>query len=212
MGLIFSHIVCMSQNGVIGNGGSMPWHIPEDLRRFKQTTLGHPLIMGRKTWQSLPGKLPHREHIVVTRQPHLMRDVDAFVCASLEEAYDTAQDLCAKKDASRREAFVIGGGEIYRQSFARIKRIYQTVIQKDYQGDVTYPSFSSVSRHIGRGKGDVFLKIAEEKFCARDMLGRLKQGGSGPERWEQDGARDRCENAPEGVPLSCLWLVHERPS
>lgn len=128
------HIVCMAQNRVIGRNGGMPWHIPDDLRRFRQTTLGSSLVMGRKTFESLPGKLAGREHVVVSRSVEADFGEDIHICAEIEQACVVAKQL-----SSSGKVFIIGGGEIYRQSMSFVTRIYMTYLYKDFSGNITYP-------------------------------------------------------------------------
>jgi dihydrofolate reductase len=125
-------IAAVAANGVIGAGGKLPWRLPEDLRHFKALTLGHPVIMGRKTWESLGKPLPGRENIVVTRSP----GYDApgvHVAASL----DAALAFCAGQSL----AFVIGGRELYAAALPQADGLVLTEIQRDYDGDVRFPEF-----------------------------------------------------------------------
>lgn len=125
-------IVAVAENGVIGREGAMPWRIPEDLKRFKAITMGHPIVMGRKTWASLGRPLPGRENIVITRQ----KDLDApgaHVVHSLREALDHA----AARGAT--DVFVIGGGEIYRQALPLAHVAHVTRVHARIEGDVTFP-------------------------------------------------------------------------
>ena len=129
-------IAALTRNGVIGRGNRLPWHIPEDLKRFKALTLGHPVIMGRKTFQSILatlGKpLPGRENIVVTRS----RDYTPPGCRvvhSLEDAIAAA--------AGAEEVFVIGGGEIYALALPHAHRLQLTEVHADDQGDAHFPAF-----------------------------------------------------------------------
>ena len=128
---VISLVYAQSRNGVIGDGGGLPWHIPSDLKRFKETTLGKPVIMGRKTWDSLPRKpLPGRLNIVITRRSDFVADgatVVASVAAALQAAGE-APELC-----------VIGGGQIYRQFLPLARRIYLTVVDAEVQGDTLAP-------------------------------------------------------------------------
>ncbi len=121
-----SIIVAASRNGVIGAGGRLPWHLPADLKRFKQLTMRHPILMGRKTFESLGKPLPGRTNIVITRQPKYQA-CGATVAHSLEEALR----LCE----SEEEVFVIGGAQIYRQAIPFSERIYLTRIETDFAGD-----------------------------------------------------------------------------
>lgn len=130
---MLSLVVAVSRNGVIGRDGGLPWHISSDLKRFKAITMGKPVIMGRKTWDSLPRKpLPGRTNIIVTRQPdfsaegaHVARDAEAAVVLAAREG---AAEIC-----------VIGGGDIYRQFLPRAGRIYLTEVQMDVSGDTHFP-------------------------------------------------------------------------
>jgi dihydrofolate reductase len=128
---MISLVYARSRNGVIGADGGLPWHIPSDLKRFKDTTLGKPIIMGRKTWDSLPRKpLPGRVNIVLTRQAGFA-PAGAMVAGSVEAALALAGDV--------PEVCVIGGGEIYHLFFARAGRIYETEIEVDVDGDTYAP-------------------------------------------------------------------------
>jgi dihydrofolate reductase len=129
---MISLVYARSRNGVIGARGSLPWHIPSDLKRFKATTLGKPIIMGRKTWESLPRKpLPGRLNIILTRHKDIVAD-GAVVVHDLEQALQAAGDV--------PEVCVIGGGEIYALFFSRTGRIYETVVDVDVPGDTFAPA------------------------------------------------------------------------
>jgi dihydrofolate reductase len=125
-------VAAVAANGIIGAGGRLPWHLPEDLRHFKSLTLGHPVIMGRKTWESLGRALPGRENIVLTRAPGYEAP-GASVAASLEAALA----LCAGEPT----AFVIGGGELYAAALQVADALVLTEIQRDYPGDARFPDY-----------------------------------------------------------------------
>src|SRR5438128_10282597 len=109
-----SIIVAVAENGVIGRGGMLPWRLSDDLRRFKQLTMGHTIIMGRRTWESIGRALPGRRTVVVTRQPDYRTDeADVKIAASLDAALRIAEA------AGDDEAFIIGGAELYRESLSR---------------------------------------------------------------------------------------------
>jgi dihydrofolate reductase len=128
---MISFVVAVSRNGVIGREGGLPWHISSDLKRFKEITMGKPLIMGRKTWDSLPRKpLPGRRNIVITRQPGFAAD-GAEVAATAEEALRLAGDA--------PEIAVIGGGEVYRLFWPVVDRLYLTEVDLDVTGDTHFP-------------------------------------------------------------------------
>ncbi|MBO5716695.1 MAG: dihydrofolate reductase [Alistipes sp.] len=125
-----SIIVAVAQNGTIGDKNSLLWHIKEDMRFFRTTTSGHAVIMGRKTFESLGSKpLPKRTNIVITRQ-----DVEfegALTAHSLEEAIRMAE--------GDEEVFIIGGAQIYAQALECADRLYLTLVERDYEGDTSFP-------------------------------------------------------------------------
>jgi dihydrofolate reductase len=128
---MISLVVAMARNRVIGASGRMPWHLPADLRRFKEITLGRPIIMGRKTFESIGRPLPGRTNIVVSRRldwspPGLV------VTRSLDEALEAA-----RRDPG--EVFVIGGGELFVQALPNAGRLYVTQIEADVEGDTRFP-------------------------------------------------------------------------
>ena len=126
-------IYARAANGVIGNNNTMPWHLPEDLAHFKRLTQGHPVIMGRKTWDSLPPKfrpLPGRANVVITRQPD-WQAAGAAAASSLADALK----LCAQAE----EVWVMGGAQIYAQAEPLAERIEVTEIAMDFEGDVFAP-------------------------------------------------------------------------
>ena len=125
-----SIITAMAQNRVIGKENTLPWHLPADLQHFKQITMGKPMIMGRKTWESLPGLLPGRHHIVVTRNP----DYDApgaSIAHSLQQAIELAGDV--------PEIMIVGGANLYAQALSIAQRLYLTEIDLDVAGDAWFP-------------------------------------------------------------------------
>jgi dihydrofolate reductase len=138
-------VVAVSRNGVIGRDGGLPWHISSDLKRFKEITMGKPVIMGRKTWESLPRKpLPGRRNIVITRQ-------QGFVAPGADVAADLADALALCADAP--EIAIIGGGEIYRQAWHQANRLYLTEIDLVVAGDTHLPAvdpseWREVSREV----------------------------------------------------------------
>jgi dihydrofolate reductase len=142
--LILSAIAAMSQNRVIGKNNQLPWHIPEDLKYFKEKTKNKILIMGRKTFESLGKPLPNRFHIVITRnESYDFHDPMVEVVSSLQHALELAHMLSSKyKQKFGDEVFIVGGAEIYKQSMDLIQRLYLTVIEKDYEGDAFFPEFS----------------------------------------------------------------------
>ena len=123
-------IVAMARNRVIGNKGSLPWHLPEDLKRFRRLTMGHPIIMGRKTYDSIGRPLPGRRNIVISRNQSLAID-SVETAASLQSALDMVADA--------DQAFVIGGQQIYQAALPLADRIELTLIDSDFEGDVLFP-------------------------------------------------------------------------
>lgn len=127
-----SLIVAMARNRVIGRDGTLPWRMSADLQRFKRLTMGHHLLMGRKTWESLGRPLPGRTSIVITRQPDYSA-TGATVATSFEKAIAIA--------AVDAEAFVIGGAQIYELALPLVDRLYLTLLVDDVSGDVCFPEF-----------------------------------------------------------------------
>ena len=135
-----SIIAAVARNGVIGRNGQLPWRLSADLQRFKQLTMGHCLIMGRKTLESLGRLLPGRTTIVVTRQPGYQPPATcsgALVVDSLEAAF--------RKASGDNEVFIIGGGEIFAHALTQASRIYLTWVEADVAGDVQFPPFDSAA-------------------------------------------------------------------
>jgi dihydrofolate reductase len=136
-------IVAVSENGVIGRGGTLPWRIPEDMRWFKEKTLGKPCIMGRKTWESFPKRpLPGRPNIVITRDRSFAAD-GATVVHSFDEAVRAAERV--KGDG--QEIMVLGGAEIYRDALPRADRIYLTRVHTTVDGDTYLPNLDPAMWH-----------------------------------------------------------------
>lgn len=132
-------VVARSRNGVIGRDGDMPWRLPSDLKHFKAATLGAPVIMGRRTFQSIGRPLPGRANIVVSRSGYEAEGVD--VVATLEEAVGRATALAAETGADKIS--VIGGGEIYRQAMAFADELLITEVEAEIEGDTVFPPVDS---------------------------------------------------------------------
>ena len=134
-------VVAVARNGVIGRDGDLPWRIPSDLKRFKAVTLGKPVVMGRKTWDSLPRKpLPRRANIVISRS--LGDAVGAQVFADLELALEAARG--AAVEAGVDEICLIGGAQLYRDLLDRTDRIYLTEVDLEPEGDARFPALDPV--------------------------------------------------------------------
>lgn len=128
--------VAVAKNYVIGKDNTLPWHISEDLKRFKRITSDKKMIMGRKAFESLPGILPNREHIIITRNNDFTVDSDMVTIVhdldSLVEKYSKCED----------EIFVIGGSEIYEQFLPYVQKIYLTQIDENFDGDTYFPELN----------------------------------------------------------------------
>ncbi len=127
-------IVAMARNRVIGCGNKLPWHLPGDLKRFKALTMGYTIVMGRRTYESLPnGALPGRRNVVLSRSA-LMRPTEVLVLNTISEVLELAK---------RDTLFIIGGGDVYRQFLPFACRIELTLIDADYEGDTFFPEIDS---------------------------------------------------------------------
>ncbi len=145
-----SIIAAMAENRVIGVNNRLPWRLPADLKHFRKVTTGHHVIMGRKNYESIGKPLPDRKNIVVTHRPDYVAP-GCLVVHSLDDALQAAQ--------SDPEAFIIGGAEIYRQSFALTQRLYLTLIHTVIPGDTYFPPFDARDWH----------EVARERFEADAM-------------------------------------------
>ncbi len=117
--------------------GKLPWHIPEDFKFFKETTTGHPIIMGRKTFETFKKLLPNRVHIVISREERISDDENLIFVKSLGEALEVAQKI------DKKEIFVIGGGQIYNLALPYADRLYLTFVDGDFNAEVFFPDFES---------------------------------------------------------------------
>jgi dihydrofolate reductase len=132
--MLISIIVAMGEGGVIGVGGKLPWHLPEDLKRFKARTLGHTLIMGRKTFESIGRPLPRRRNLVISRSAMPATEgVEWF--GSLEEA------IAAAERAGETECFLAGGSTVYAAGLQRADRMYVTYVRGAVKGDTFFPAW-----------------------------------------------------------------------
>ncbi len=133
--MIISAIVAATRNWVIGKDNEIPWYLPSDLKYFKKTTLDHHIIMGRKNYESIGRPLPKRVNIVVTRK----KGYEAPGCVVVHSIEDA---LKVARDNKETEAFICGGGEIYKQTMDIIDRLYFTEIEATVEGDIFFPEFS----------------------------------------------------------------------
>jgi len=135
-----SLVVAMDENGVIGADGGMPWHLPADLKHFKRTTLHRPILMGRRTHESIGRALPDRDNLVLTRNP-------AFAAPGCQ-AVDSIDAAVARAEAAAAdELMVIGGAEVYAQALPRADRIYLTRIHAAFEGDTRFPNVAWAHWH-----------------------------------------------------------------
>lgn len=133
-------IVAASRNGVIGRNNQLPWHLPQDLKYFKAVTFGKPVIMGRKTYESIGRPLPGRTNIVITRDAQWSAVEGVIVVNSVEKALGEAQKVLGEALSPINEAMVIGGAEIYRLTLGVADKVYLTRVNCDVEGDAWFPS------------------------------------------------------------------------
>ena len=164
-----AHIVAATDAGVIGLNGVLPWHIPEDLQFFRQTTQNHVLIMGRKTFESIGHPLPKRFSVVISRQKDLRLDKQnkSTLCVtSLDEAIEQAQIL-NNSIYQKNTIFILGGGQIFSSTFDKVDRIYLTRIHESFEGDCFYPfpsqDFRLVKKRKGSGPHNLTFQVFERQ-------------------------------------------------
>ena len=153
---MLSIIVAIAENNIIGGDNKLLWHISEDLKRFKEITTNHTIIMGRKTFESLPRILPNRHHIIITRDENYTIDSDSV------SIFHSLDEVLAKYDNLDEEAFIIGGGEIYNLLFPYCKKIYLTKVKKSFEGDTEFPKIDYKSWNI--------IYSSEEKTNSEDGI------------------------------------------
>ena len=133
----FKAIAAMSENRVIGRGNEIPWHIPEDFKWFKETTMGHVLVMGRRTFESIGKALPGRETMVLTRGEFSHPDVT--VIRSLDEVAPRLEG---------RDGFIAGGAQVYEQALPRCSDLFLTLVKREVEGDVFFPEFENYYKKV----------------------------------------------------------------
>mgnify|MGYP001565573672 FL=1 len=140
-----SLIAAMSENRVIGNKGKIPWYIKDDFIRFKTLTTGHPIIMGRITFESIGRVLPNRTNIIVTRDRNF-KVKDALVVHTVDEALSEAEKL------DQQDIFIVGGAQIYKQAIMLADKLYLTLVKGNFTGDAYFPDYSEFSHIISENK------------------------------------------------------------
>jgi dihydrofolate reductase len=140
--VLISLIAAIAENGVIGKDNKLPWHLPADLRFFKKTTLGYPIIMGRKNFESIGKVLPGRVNIVLTRNAHFAESENLKIAHSLKESFEIAQKT------NSNECFVIGGAEVYKESLPFCQKLYITRVHGIFDGNTFMPKFEKEFRKI----------------------------------------------------------------
>jgi dihydrofolate reductase len=146
----------MSQNRVIGRNNKLPWYLPGDLKYFKQATMGKPIIMGRKTWDSIGRPLPGRMNVVISRNPEWEAPAGTTPAKSLDEALIKAEAQAEIED--REEVMIIGGGQIYTEALPMVDRMYVTQVHAEVEGDAFFPEVN----------WDEWEEIGREDFSASD--------------------------------------------
>lgn len=142
---IIAAIAAMARNRVIGKDNKMPWHIPEEFKYFRRVTMGKPLIMGRKSFDALGGKpLPGRPHIIISRDPASVQG-DVTAVSTIEEAIAKGREFALRDGMD--EVFIAGGAQIYAAALPFTQRLYLTIIEHDYDGDVLFPEFDLAEWH-----------------------------------------------------------------
>jgi dihydrofolate reductase len=157
-------VAAVATNGVIGVGGGLPWHLPDELQRFKELTVGHVLVMGRRTYESIGRPLPGRTTVVVTRQPDWTGGSDlVLTAASVPEALATASSL-------DDEVFVVGGAQVYAEALPHADRLELTHVDAAPAGDTLFPELDwSEWREVRRHPGEGWTAVTYE---------RVRSGGS----------------------------------
>ena len=138
--MLKSLIVARATNGVIGRDNQLPWHLPADLKFFRATTMGKPIIMGRRTWESIGKPLPGRDMVVVTSAVRERFPAEVHVVTSLPDAWQLSASLVSDLAP---EALVIGGSGLYREAAADVDRIYLTEVHAEVEGDTVFPGLAA---------------------------------------------------------------------
>lgn len=164
-----SIIVAAARNGVIGKNNQLPWHLPQDLKYFRAMTTGKPVIMGRKTFESIGKPLPNRTNIVITRNPNWEHD-GVLVASDLNGAVEKAKKVLMRQDNSEWEAMIIGGAEIYKAALTIADRVYLTYIDRDVEGDAWFPVLPDTEWRLSRLQAGDELASEPHEFRIYDRL------------------------------------------
>ena len=139
--MTLSAIVATAKNGIIGKDNEIPWYLPADFAYFKRITLNHHIIMGRNCYESIGRPLPKRTNIIVTRNPF-------YIATGCITVHSITEGVKIAKQNGETEAFIIGGGEIYKQTMQLLDKIYLTEVDLDTEGDVFFPEFNPAEWHL----------------------------------------------------------------
>lgn len=139
-------VAAISENRIIGKDNKLLWRIPEDLKHFRELTTGHPVIMGRRTFESVGGPLPNRINIVVTGDK-IFEAEGCIVCHSLAEAIEAA------KAGEHEKIFIIGGGKVFEQTIGFVDKLYLTVVEAKFEGDTFFPDYSDFKKIVSQKSG-----------------------------------------------------------
>lgn len=161
---MLSLIVAIADNNVIGKDNKLIWHISEDLKRFKSITSGHKMLMGRKTFESLPGVLPNREHIILTRNKDFTVDSDRV------SVIHDLNDFIEKNKDSDEEIFVIGGAEIYRELLPYSQKLYLTKVNHNFEGDTFFPEINYDDYKVLEQSEEIIDEKSNLKYYFIDLI------------------------------------------
>lgn len=178
------HIAAMSENNVIGNNNKLPWVIKRDMKRFKEVTKGHAILMGRKTWSSLPqDALPHRSNIVVSRMDQIKTDKYGILKSggrvqmspsntSLSLFSNIEEGISEAERQGYEELYVIGGGEIYKQTLTHADALRLTLVHKEYEGDAFYPELDEsewLTAWVEPGENYSFIDLVRKPSSLEEL-------------------------------------------
>lgn len=156
---LISIIAAIGNNRELGKDNKLLWNIPEDMKRFRALTSGHPVIMGRKTYESIGKPLPNRLNLIVSRNPYiqkkgvrLQKETPCYFVLSLEKAIEIAKDY--EKNKQYSEIFIIGGGQIYREGIKFADKLYLTLVEGNFPADTFFPEYKEFKKEVYRKEGN----------------------------------------------------------